>query len=145
MDPPRTFPQAPPDNGLGRFIYEAPTLTSDIPSLTSVDLTISGHTDTLSELGFSDSLFLGTDTIGTIDPALGIVDFGYSVSFDSRYGAGNSLGYGTSSPEGIAAPTIFSHFSVEAVPEPATWSLLVIGLLGAGAPSALRRLGRAAA
>jgi hypothetical protein len=121
-------------------------LTSDITSLTSVDLTISGHTDTLSELGFSDSLFLGTDTIGTIDPALGIVDFGkdtFSLSFDLATGTGN--GYGTSSPEGIATTSSFSHFSVEAVPESATWSLLVIGFLGAGAPSALRRLGRAAA
>jgi PEP-CTERM motif len=139
---------APQTTVTGQFIYEAPTLTSDITSLTSVDLTISGHTYTLSELGFSGSLFPGTDTIGTIDPALGIVDFGkdtFSLSFDLATGAGNSLGYGTSSPEGIAVSTIFSHFSVEAVPEPATWSLLVIGFLSAGVLAARRRLGRAAA
>jgi hypothetical protein len=139
---------APQTTVTGQFIYEAPTLTSDITSLTSVDLTISGHTYALGELGFSGSLFPGTDTVGTIDPGLGIVDFGkdtFSLSFDLATGAGNSLAYGTSSPGGIAVSSSFSHFSVEAVPEPATWSLLVIGFLGAGALAARRRLGRAAA
>lgn len=79
------FRERPQTTVTGQFIYKAPTLTSDITSLTSVDLTIGGHAYTLGELGFSGSLFPGTGTIGTIDPGLGIVDFGkdtFSLSFD---------------------------------------------------------------
>jgi hypothetical protein len=136
-------PPSPVATVTGRFIYEAPSLTSEITSLTSVDLTISGHTYTLGELGFAGSFFPGNETIGTTDPALGIADFGKDtlfLTFALASGTPLGFGYGTSSPPGISSLESFSQFSLTAIPEPATWAMLLTGFLGAGALAARKRL-----
>lgn len=137
---------APQTTVTGRFVYEAPSLTSEITSLTSVDLTISGHTYTLGDLSFAGSLFPGKQIIGTTDPGLGMAVFGqdtFFLNFTLADGASGTFSYGTSSPEGLATSTSFSQFRLTAVPEPATWSLLLTGFVAAGSLAARRRLGRA--
>jgi hypothetical protein len=61
-------------------------------------------------------------------------------------GATVAMGIGLAAP--ARAITVELDFSVRSVssiaaPEPATWSLMLIGFLGAGAVGARRRLGRA--
>ena len=63
----------------------------------------------------------------------------FSMNFNLADGTPNSFAYGTSSPEGIATSTFYSQFSLTAVPEPATWALLLTGFLGAGVLAASRR------
>lgn len=125
-------PDSPDASVTGQFIFEAPSLTSEITSLTSVNLTISGHTYTLGELGFAGSFFPGRETIGTTDPGLGIADFGkdtFFLTYDLASSAPIGFAYGTSSPPGISSLESFSQFSLTAVPEPATWVLLLTGFL----------------
>ena len=106
---------APQTTVTGRFIYEAPSLTSEITSLTSVDLTISGHTYPwviwASRAAFSrasnhrDQIGLGMACEDT-----------FFLNFTLADGASGTFSYGTSSPEGLATSTSFSQFSSQPCP-----------------------------
>ena len=76
------FPPASPNASVsGRFTYEAASLTSPATSLTSVDLTISGHTYTLPEVGvalFGDTEVIGSTIEGVGNLQSGVNTFGLS-------------------------------------------------------------------
>jgi hypothetical protein len=142
------FPAGSPDTIVtGQFIYQAASVTSPVDSLTSVDLTIGGHTYSLAELG---SKTLGPfNLIGSTSPGLGTVDEGvdsFFLEYDPIAGTPINFPYSTSSFPAIADAVSVPHFSIRAapVPEPATWALFLTGFLGAGALAARRRLARGA-
>ena len=146
------FPASAPNTSLtGRFTYEAASLTSAIMSLTSVNLTISGHAYTLGEVGASssrDAQLIGTtiEGVGNVENGVNTFAFGYSLSTGAP--TGKSFDYAMVSTSDIYETFTYTQFSVQSVssvaaPEPATWSLVLLGFLGAGAVGARRRLGPA--
>jgi hypothetical protein len=148
------FPPASPNASIsGRFTYEAASLTSPATSLTSVDLTISGHTYTLGEVGVA--LFGDTEVIGSTIEGVGNLQSGvntFVLSYIPATGMPDEDGfqYGAVGNPDISESLRYSEFSLRAVgaapaPEPATWALLLIGFLGAGALAVRRRFSRAAA
>jgi hypothetical protein len=148
------FPPASPNASIsGRFTYEAASLTSPATSLTSVDLTISGHTYTLGEVGVA--LFGDTEVIGSTIEGVGGLQSGvntFALSYIPSTGIPDyhPFQYSAVSDPDISEGLRYSQFSIRSVssaaaPEPATWSLLLIGFLGAGGLAVRRRFSWAAA
>jgi hypothetical protein len=106
-------------------------VSSTINSLTSISLTISGHSYTRGEISyaspFSGSLDLIGGTIGGI-AGLGNNTDDFLVAWNRVLGTGDSVGYTTASTGFFSGS--FSSFSITAVPEPSTAVLLALGLLG---------------
>lgn len=148
------FPPASPNASIsGQFTYETASLTSPVTSLTSVNLTISGHTYTLGEVGAA--LFGNTEVIGSTIEGVGGLQSGmntFALSYIPSTGMPDyhPFAYSANSDPDVSEGLSYSQFSIRSVssapaPEPATWFLLLIGFLGAGAVGARRRLGRAEA
>ena len=129
---------APTDPVTGTIIYDAASPTADINSLTSINLTIGGHSYSLGEVGFIS--WPGAQCIGgVVNEANALVsgtdDFtlGWDKNSLSPYG----FVYATQSPDLFMSThyTSFSVKAVSAVPEPIIILLLgsgLIGLLGYG-------------
>ena len=146
------FP-APTNPVTGTFVYDAASTTANINSLTSIDLTIEGHTYSLSEVGFvtgldiSSSPFnppsvLGQNIGGTTGG--GVTSIGpnaypdFWLLWDQTGLVGLQFIYSTVVlgvvPGGVVHLTnSFSQFSVTAssaaVPEPTTMFLIGSGLI----------------
>jgi len=129
---------APADPIAGSFLYEAASTTSNIISLTSVNLTIAGHTYTLGDVGFI-SPFGANQLIGGLANGVPSVtqftdDFALRwdesslVPFDFFYATANSNVF-----DAFGA-SHFTQFSVTraTVPEPTSWALLLAGAVCLG-------------
>ena len=125
---------APMDPVTGSIVYDAASTTSNINSLTSINLTIAGHTYLLSEVGFISpagsnqligglsfgvgGMFHHTDDFSIIWNETTLIPFDFS--------------YTTTLPSGgffrSATFTQFSVTAAEAVPEPGSLALLAAGV-----------------
>jgi hypothetical protein len=127
---------APMDPVTGSIVYDAASTTSNINSLTSINLTITGHTYLLSEVGFispfgSDQLIGGLlNTVPRIDVFTNDFSMRWNettlVPFDFTYAT-----TATSTSGGIFRSATFTQFSVTAaaaVPEPSSFALLAAGV-----------------
>ena len=152
MISPLTFGQDAPDTTLtGHLAYQAASVTSPVDSLTSVDLTIAGHTYTLAELG---SKTIGPyNLIGSTSAGLGVVTAGVD-SFYLQYNPilhdPVAFLYSAASFPSIVDAVSYPRFSISAAaaapaPEASAWSLLLTGFLAAGGLAVRRRLRREAA
>jgi len=125
---------APIDPVAGSFTYDAPSITSDPTLLTAVNLTIGGHAYTLAEVG------LGTDGPLT-DLIFGVVN-GEGVSFFTNDfilawepASSTPLQFTYTTPSTfLFESTSFTQFSVTAaaIPEPSTWTMMLLGFAGLG-------------
>jgi hypothetical protein len=94
------------------------------------NFTLSGN----KPLAGSVAIFAGTSPVGTpVAPAVSLTHFGQTAYFDLLLGAGN---YVLSFQPSTAAPVKGDSFSevlqVSAIPEPATWAMMLFGFLGLG-------------
>jgi hypothetical protein len=117
-----------PGSVTGQFKYLSAGLDAPIESLVSVDLLIGGHQYTTDELSFDNSrtgyLAIGAATdVFAASPGSNDFwfifgpdfDFAYSTTFDDYLTTADSV-------------TSNAVFAENAVPEPATWGLMALGL-----------------
>jgi len=138
-------PGPPTDPVTGSIVYDAASTTSNINALTSINLTIAGHTYLLSEVGFTSPFGINQSIFGLLN---GAFIFNGTNDFDIRWN-GTTLSpfnflYAASSTPGIFLSSTFTQFSVTAaaaVPEPSSLALLAAGVaaLCAFLPFARRR------
>jgi PEP-CTERM motif len=139
---------APMDPVTGSIVYDAASTTSNINSLTSINLTIAGHTYQLSEVGFAP---LGSDQlIGGLSFGVGGISH-HTDDFYIRWNQTTLIPFdftytttATGPAGGFFLSNTFTQFSVtaaEAVPEPGSLALLAVGVaaLCALLPFARRR------
>lgn len=136
---------APTDPVTGSIGYDAASTMSDINSLTSISLTIAGHTYLLSDVGFISSV--GLQIIGGSLNGVGIASPGtndFVLEWNSTTLNPILLNYtANSSPDSVFSSTTFPAFSVAAaaVPEPSSLLLLLVGIAGlCVCPHLVRRL-----
>jgi hypothetical protein len=121
---------APTNPVSGTIVYEAASPTADILSLLSIDLTISGHSYTLGEVGF---LTGSTQRIGGILNGVDTINVG-TTDFWLAWNKSNldlpNFEYATPGTTDVYGSFIqnFQRFTVVAVPEPGTCGLLVMAL-----------------
>jgi hypothetical protein len=123
---------APTDPVIGSLSYDAASITSDLTSLTAVDLTIDGHAYTLAELGF------GSGVIGGIVNGVNTVTNGFDdffVGWNPVSATPLAFDYATTDVPGIFESADFTEFNFRAAtpaPEPSTWAALLVGFAGLG-------------
>lgn len=118
----------------GTIVWDADSPTSPINSLSSIDLSIDGHDFTLAEVGFAVG-FANDGVIGGLVGGVGALYFGnndFMIEWDAANLTPIQFNYTTpTSGGGFVFTTTFTQFSVtaqQAVPEPATLTLLAAGL-----------------
>jgi hypothetical protein len=122
---------APTDPVTGSIVYDAASTTSNINSLTSVNLTIAGHTYTLGELGFispsGTSQFIG-GLLNGVDLVMVHTD-DFFLTWNETTLVPSFFFYTTASSSLIPRSSNFTQFSVTAaaVPEPSSLALLLAG------------------
>lgn len=132
---------APDDPVSGTLVYDAASVNSPINSLTSISLTINGHTYGLSEIGFLTDFGLG-EIGGLIDGVNGSGNFedDFLILWERATLTPLLFLYATANSGEIWTTSNFSQFSVTAspVPEPATLALLALCLLSVTAARKIR-------
>jgi hypothetical protein len=132
----------------GSIVYDAASTTSNINSLTSINLTIAGHTYLLSEVGFISPAG-SNQLIGGLSFGVGGIFHGtddFSIRWNETTLIPFDFTYATTLPSGgIFRSATFTQFSVTAaaaVPEPSSLALLAAGVasLCVFLPFARRRL-----
>lgn len=143
---PRYTSTPPPDDlVIGRIIYEAESITANIDSLTAIDLTIDGHTYSISEIDYISPFFSRQKIGGTLAGVNAISSGTDDFRLDWYQGSLTPMkfSYTSSLHGGFWDSNNFSSFSVaesHAVPEPANLLLLGSGLFVLG--FFLRRLNK---
>jgi hypothetical protein len=133
--PVSTTTEPPTDPVIGTIIYEAESVTADIDYLISIDMTIDGHSYSVSEVGFLSNFssptrqkiggnLNGVDLIGSGTNDFSLDWFQTSLAF-FRFEYTSPA-----SETGWWRSVTASSFSVEPVPEPATVLLMGAGLIG---------------
>jgi hypothetical protein len=130
---------APMDPVTGSIVYDAASTTSNINSLTSINLTIAGHTYLLSEVGFISPFGSNQQLIGGLSFGVGGI-FTHTDDFDIRWNQTTLIPFdftyaatATGPAGGIFFSNTFTQFSVTAassaaVPEPSSLALLAAGV-----------------
>ncbi len=136
---------APTDPVTGSIGYDATSTTSNINSLTSIGLTIAGHTYPLSDVSFISSVglqLIGGSLNGVGTPLVGTDDF--VIEWNAATLSPILFNYAVSSvPDNVFSSTTFPAFSVAAaaVPEPNSLLLLLVGVASLRVcPHIVRRL-----
>jgi hypothetical protein len=124
---------APEDPVSGTIVYDAASLNAPINSLTSISLSIAGHTYALGEVGFLSDSGIGY-VGGLIDGVTGSGNFenDFLIVWDMLALVPLQFLYATEDSSGIWYTLAFSQFTVTdaSVREPNTIFLLVLGFLG---------------
>jgi hypothetical protein len=142
---------APTDPISGTIFWTAPDIHSDIQSIVSINLTIDGHHFSVPEIGYfrlgSPPTWNGIGgTIASENQIWNQTD-DFFITWDSATLQPLDFAYASSQRSGIWSvstvyqPYCFQNFVVAQVPEPGSMSLLLAGLLGAGACYTRKRIG----
>jgi hypothetical protein len=129
-------PGAPDELVSGTFISEAASITSPTVPLTSISLSIGGHTYSLSELGFVNSSIVSriyglANSLGTLCGACGNDNFGIRWFRDAR--APSLFVYTTAGIGTFFLDLPYDQISVTTeVHEPSTLAFFATGLAGLG-------------
>jgi hypothetical protein len=132
------FTSAPQDPVSGTLVYEAPSLTEDISSLTSISLTIDGLAYGIGEISFANlspnSQYIGASLSGPTSVQSQTKDF--RLGFDPK----EEITFAVFIYSSPSAPGIWNATSVSInrsfVPEPSSAILVMLGLatLATGRP-----------
>lgn len=125
---------APDDPVSGTVFYDALSINAPIDSMTSISLTISGHSYALAEIGFVNEVGGVTYVGGLVDGVTGSGNFedDFLLGWDTASLVPLIFLYATVGSSGIWIASQFSQFDVtaSAASEPGALILLALGLLG---------------
>jgi len=112
------------------------------PTPVDVGFTLSGIEEVVSNftlsgnrpLAGSVAIFAGTTPAGApLVPAVSLTHFGQTAYFDILLGAGNYvLSFQPSTTTPVKGDSFSEVLQVSAIPEPATWAMILFGFLGLG-------------
>jgi hypothetical protein len=126
---------APTDPVTASVVYDAASTTSNINSLTSIDLTIAGHSYSPAEVGFVEG-FPDNTVIGGLVNGIGAVGANtddFVINWDTSTLHPVIFAYSCATCDVVYFGFTFTQFNVtaaSAVPEPSSLTTLLTGILG---------------
>lgn len=127
---------APESTVSGSFLYEAPSVTADIESLTSIDLTINSYSYQLSDVYFattgSSLTFQCFATLPERGCGIGPNGRNFTLRWNQNTLVPTLFSYSTANTGDVWSSNTFSEFNIDvaAVPVPPALILFGSGLLG---------------
>jgi len=112
------------------------------PTPVDIGFTLSGSEEVVSNFTLSGNrpltgsvaIFAGTTPVGApVAPAVSLTHFGQTGYFDLLLGAGNYvLSFQPSTTAPVKGDSFSEVLQVSAIPEPATWAMMLFGFFGLG-------------
>ncbi len=131
-----------PDFYSATLLFPATGTATFAPLPVDVDFTLSGFEEVISNFTLSGNkpltgtvaIYQGTTPAGApVAPAVSLTRFGQSAYFDLFLGAGSYvLNFEPTTTTLIKGDSFTETLQVSAIPEPATWAMMVFGFLGLG-------------
>ncbi len=137
----------PTDPVFGTIVWEAPGIHDPVQSIDSIDMSLAGHTYSVSEIGYLNNF--GTSMIGGLSEGVDMMlgsTHDFWISWNPNTLAPSDFAYTAARNPGMWSaqgfpPGSFPIFSITEVPEPSSILLIGLALLSIGALHRRRQIG----